>query len=95
MAGGRDPQEELKNAGIQPDSRFERIVYNRSSNTVVVHFRRGRAGSLYYRKRDNERYRRVAQLGERVRYDYMVSASASPIVFVNAMESRTDSEGSS
>ncbi len=94
MAGLRNLKEQLKDAGISPGSTFERIVYNRSSDTIIVHFRRGRAGSLYYRKREDVRYRKIRQLARLVRYDHMVSASAVPLVLVNAVKARADSDGS-
>jgi hypothetical protein len=93
MAGGRSYEEELRVAGIQPGSTFERIAYNRSSDTVVAQFRSGRVGMLYYRNRRRRRYRKVAQLGERVSYRDVITADAAPMTFVNVLEFGTEAEG--
>jgi len=82
--------QDLRKAGIRPGSRLQKITYNTSSEAVVAHFRAGRVGSLYYRKRDSARYRRVAQLGEG-----MVTASAAPVLLVNVREFSADSPGAS
>ncbi len=95
MAGGRDPQDELRNAGIKPGSRLQKITYNRRGKAVVALFQVGRVGSLYYRKQGSARYRKVAALGARVSYRDLVTAAAAPTVFVNLLEFSIESGGAS
>jgi len=86
-------RDELKEAGIEPGSRLEKLTYNRSAEVVVAHFRRSRVGTLYLRKRSGSRYERIAHLTEHASYEDPVVASWAPVLIVNVREASGESSG--